>query len=249
MNIKEASLVTGLSEQMIRFYEKKGIISPKRNKENQYREYTNHEIFLIVIAHTYNSLGIPLDEVSNYIRPTSFEEHTQNLTSRIEALENEAFWLQERIRYSKDQLLNFEAYQQGKSYAFFSYKKLCFYPNEHTKNYSDLFKYTSVFRAALRVKKDVLEKDSYPSDDIGSITSREIQESSIQPVIYEDVKVIRFFVETPVSCIVTPKEVHKFLKTIHDLHFKIIGDAFIYQIAEKEDSELKDIVCVDFIYK
>ena len=38
MNIKDAKALTGISEQMIRFYEKKNIIHPQRNEENNYRD-------------------------------------------------------------------------------------------------------------------------------------------------------------------------------------------------------------------
>ena len=39
MNIAEVEKLTGMSKQTIRFYEKEGLVSPKRNQENQYREY------------------------------------------------------------------------------------------------------------------------------------------------------------------------------------------------------------------
>ena len=38
MNIKEVELLTQISKQNIRFYEKKGLLHPKRNEENSYRE-------------------------------------------------------------------------------------------------------------------------------------------------------------------------------------------------------------------
>lgn len=51
MNILEASRATGVSRDMIRFYEKKGILSPARNPGNHYREYGMHEIHQIILAH------------------------------------------------------------------------------------------------------------------------------------------------------------------------------------------------------
>ena len=34
MNISEIEKITGISKQAIRFYEKEGLISPKRNQDN-----------------------------------------------------------------------------------------------------------------------------------------------------------------------------------------------------------------------
>ena len=44
MNIKEAEEETGITRQNIRFYEKKGLIQPERNQENDYRQYSVEDI-------------------------------------------------------------------------------------------------------------------------------------------------------------------------------------------------------------
>ena len=49
MNIKNASILTGVSDQMIRYYEKLGLINPKRNKNNNYRDYQQADINNIVM--------------------------------------------------------------------------------------------------------------------------------------------------------------------------------------------------------
>ena len=43
MNISEVELKTGITKQNIRLYEKKGLLHPRRNKENSYREYFHKE--------------------------------------------------------------------------------------------------------------------------------------------------------------------------------------------------------------
>lgn len=44
MNINELERLTGITRQNIRFYEKKGLLYPKRNPENNYREYTEEDV-------------------------------------------------------------------------------------------------------------------------------------------------------------------------------------------------------------
>lgn len=43
-NIKEAEEQTGISRANIRYYEKMGLLQPKRNEKNGYREYTPEDI-------------------------------------------------------------------------------------------------------------------------------------------------------------------------------------------------------------
>ena len=50
MNIIEAARSTGASRDTIRFYEKLGIIHPARNPSNNYRDYSDHDIYMIIMA-------------------------------------------------------------------------------------------------------------------------------------------------------------------------------------------------------
>ena len=44
MNINELERLTGITRQNIRFYEKKGLLHPMRNSENNYREYSQEDL-------------------------------------------------------------------------------------------------------------------------------------------------------------------------------------------------------------
>ena len=54
MNIQEASIATGISKDMIRFYEKKGLLHPSRNPENHYRDYSMGDIHILVTIKFYS---------------------------------------------------------------------------------------------------------------------------------------------------------------------------------------------------
>ena len=49
MKIGEVAEQTGLSISNIRFYEKKGLIEPKRNEQSKYRDYTEEDVKLSLI--------------------------------------------------------------------------------------------------------------------------------------------------------------------------------------------------------
>ena len=44
MNIKVVSEKTGLTKKAIKYYESEGLISPLKNSDNNYREYTDNDI-------------------------------------------------------------------------------------------------------------------------------------------------------------------------------------------------------------
>ena len=44
MKINQVEQLAGISKVNIRFYEKEGLLTPGRNSENGYREYTEHDV-------------------------------------------------------------------------------------------------------------------------------------------------------------------------------------------------------------
>ena len=63
MNIKEAEHLSGVSRQNIRFYEREGLLSPDRNPENDYREYTEEHIRILKQIRMMRMLDMPLDRI------------------------------------------------------------------------------------------------------------------------------------------------------------------------------------------
>ena len=63
MNIKEAEKTTGVSVRNIRFYEQKGLLSPARNLENDYREYSDADIQRLQLIRALRMVDMPLESV------------------------------------------------------------------------------------------------------------------------------------------------------------------------------------------
>ena len=57
MKTKEVEKLTGLSKQTLIWYEKEGLIRPKRN-ENHYREYTEEDVQLLRLIKTLRSMNV-----------------------------------------------------------------------------------------------------------------------------------------------------------------------------------------------
>ena len=63
MNIKEAEHLSGVSRQNIRFYEREGLLSPERNPQNDYREYTREHIHTLKQIRMMRMLDMPLERI------------------------------------------------------------------------------------------------------------------------------------------------------------------------------------------
>ena len=63
LSVKEASKLTGISEQNIRYYEKQKLISPKRNSGNAYRQYSEEDIRNLKLIRLFRKLDMPVVEI------------------------------------------------------------------------------------------------------------------------------------------------------------------------------------------
>ena len=68
MNIAEVEKLTGMSKQTIRFYEKEGLVSPKRNQENQYREYDENDIKQLKLIYVLRKTGLSVEDIARVLK-------------------------------------------------------------------------------------------------------------------------------------------------------------------------------------
>lgn len=63
MRIKEVEESIGITSKNIRFYEKEGLITPERNSENGYREYSEKDIKNLKEIKLFRQLGISIEDI------------------------------------------------------------------------------------------------------------------------------------------------------------------------------------------
>ena len=84
-NIKEAEEQTGISRANIRYYEKMGLLQPKRNEKNGYREYTPEDIKRILQIKILRKLDVPIEEIKDtFDRPEMLGKVIQKQKERLE---------------------------------------------------------------------------------------------------------------------------------------------------------------------
>lgn len=93
-NIRDVAGFLNLSREMIRYYEKQGVLAPRRNQENNYRSYNIFDIFLLLDTIQFKSWGINVKDMQE-LRQEDFlrKARTQLGTYRDQ--------LQEELRYKQ----------------------------------------------------------------------------------------------------------------------------------------------------
>lgn len=87
MKIKEAEQLTGIPAANIRYYEREGLLKPRRSKENNYRDYTEEDLGRLRQIKILRLLGISLEEIQRlYQNDDTLEEV---IAQRLEKIRKE----------------------------------------------------------------------------------------------------------------------------------------------------------------
>ena len=100
MKINEVEAQVGITKKNIRFYEEQGLLSPRRNSENGYRDYGEEEVRILQQIKLLRKLGVPIEEIRRMFSGTqtlgdgirrhliSLERETRNLEQSIALCQN-----------------------------------------------------------------------------------------------------------------------------------------------------------------
>ena len=96
MRINEVEALVGITKKNIRFYEEKGLLSPRRSTENGYRDYGEAEVETLRRIKLLRKLGVPIEEIRR------MQEGTQTvgdgMRRHLVTLERERQNLEESVR-------------------------------------------------------------------------------------------------------------------------------------------------------
>lgn len=85
MRISEVAEKTGLSISNIRFYEKKGLIGPDRDKDSKYRNYTEEDLALIKQILLFRKMDFSIEAISHILnKKLTIEDAIQNQITELE---------------------------------------------------------------------------------------------------------------------------------------------------------------------
>ena len=67
MTIKEVEQRTGMPRSVVRFYEKEGLIAPRRGRENGYRDYSEQDVATVTRIAFLRSLDVPIADIARVL--------------------------------------------------------------------------------------------------------------------------------------------------------------------------------------
>lgn len=70
MKINEVETLVGITKKNIRFYESEGLLTPRRNSENGYRDYGESDVSALRRIKLMRKLGLPLEEIRQMLSGT-----------------------------------------------------------------------------------------------------------------------------------------------------------------------------------
>ena len=84
MNTQQVEQMTGISRQNIRYYEKEGLLSPKRDEGNGYRIYSREDVEILKRVKMLRMLGMQLDVIRSVLHgEESLEEAVVRQRERL----------------------------------------------------------------------------------------------------------------------------------------------------------------------
>lgn len=70
MKINEVEALAGITKKNIRFYEEQGLLTPRRNPENGYRDYGDEEVQVLRRIKLLRKLDVPIEEIRLMLQGT-----------------------------------------------------------------------------------------------------------------------------------------------------------------------------------
>lgn len=109
LSIDHFSKLTGVSKSALRFYEEKGLLIPKRNEGNGYRQYQEEEVEIARFINSLRLANVPLKEIKTYLS-LSESERSKRKQNWIHMLEQKRELLDIQIKYLKSTLEEVEIF-------------------------------------------------------------------------------------------------------------------------------------------
>ena len=96
--IGEVANLFGLTNDAIRYYESRGIITPKRDEESGYRYFDSWDINFLLDCLRYRSMDLPLSDIEQMIKEDDVEEVEERLRKRETELIRQIYDLKSVVR-------------------------------------------------------------------------------------------------------------------------------------------------------
>lgn len=121
LTIGEVARLLHMSTSQIRFYEKKGLLTPHHKDENGYRLYSYDEIDTLEYITTFRNIGVSISEIKEYIQ----RKNNDNLIDILDSTTNQ---LNEEIDKLTNQVEKLNEFKSHFSRSLTTSPQIVYYP-------------------------------------------------------------------------------------------------------------------------
>ena len=107
--IGNVARILGISRDLLRYYEKKGVVHPQKDKGNDYRYYDTWDINFLLDCIWYKQFGFGIDQIAHMVSDCDYDALLAQLTEKSEDLEQSLLhteMLLRRIREHRAQIVS-----------------------------------------------------------------------------------------------------------------------------------------------
>ena len=111
--IGDVARILGISPDLIRYYEEKGVVSPTKDPINNYRYFDTWDINFLLDCLWFKNFGFGIEHVSNIVSKNTYDDLMDNLASKGDEIEASIHYQQlllERIRKYSEILNNLRGF-------------------------------------------------------------------------------------------------------------------------------------------
>lgn len=100
LKINEVETLVNITKKNIRFYEEQGLLSPQRNTENGYRNYSEEDVQVLRQIKVLRKLGVPIEEIRQML--TGVHTVADGMCRHLVSLEREKQNLEHSISFCRN---------------------------------------------------------------------------------------------------------------------------------------------------
>lgn len=127
---KDVRDILGISGETLRFFEKKGLISPERGLENNYRSYTSSELNKIVAYKFYRSMEFSMDEAIDMVNDSDSNASLAKMGEKRRTILNKAEYYKLLANRMEEWTEKFGVVKNRPSFTLATSPEIVFYYNQ-----------------------------------------------------------------------------------------------------------------------
>ncbi len=104
--IGDVAKILGISPDLLRYYEKKGVVKPVKDQNNDYRYYEPWDINFLIDCLWYKNFGFGIEQVAQIVNKSNYEDIVSMMEEKDAEIEASIQWQEMLLRRMRQYLQN-----------------------------------------------------------------------------------------------------------------------------------------------